>query len=34
MKLMLVIGLLTITATSIAVGQVKNTRAARNDKAG
>jgi ketosteroid isomerase-like protein len=33
MKLMLVVGLLTITATSIAVGQVKNTRAATNDKA-
>jgi hypothetical protein len=33
MKLILVIGLLTITATSIAVGQVKNTRAATNDKA-
>ena len=33
MKRMLVIGLLTITATSIAVGQVTNTRAATNDKA-
>jgi ketosteroid isomerase-like protein len=33
MKLILVIGLLTITATSIAVGQVKNTRAATSDKA-
>ncbi len=33
MKLIVVIGLLTITATSIAVGQVKNTRTATSDKA-
>ncbi len=32
MKLILVIGLLTITATSIALGQVKNTKAATNDE--
>src|SRR6266567_9233854 len=33
MKLIVVIGLLTITATSIAVGQAKNTRTATSDKA-